>query len=63
MKNITLDDYSLPASVPDRIRAIPLWNEVKDKVKQKMGESSWQGLMQSWGEFVNVTDELTNQKT
>jgi hypothetical protein len=32
-------------------------------VKQKMGESSWQGLMQSWREFVNVTDELTNQKT
>jgi hypothetical protein len=26
-----------------------------------MGESSWQGLMQSLGEFVNVTDELTNQ--
>jgi DNA-binding MarR family transcriptional regulator len=42
-------------------RAIPLWNEVQDKVKQKMGESSWQGLMQSLGEFVNVTDELTNQ--
>jgi hypothetical protein len=43
------------------IRAIPLWNEVQDKVKQKMGESSWQGLMQSLGEFVNITDELTNQ--
>ena len=25
-------------------RAIPLWNEVQHKVKQKMGESSWQGL-------------------
>ena len=23
-------------------RAIPLWNEVQRKVKQKMGESSWQ---------------------
>jgi DNA-binding MarR family transcriptional regulator len=43
------------------IRAIPLSNEVQDKVKQKMGESSWQGLMQSLGEFVNVTDKLTNQ--
>ena len=42
-------------------RAIPLWNEVQGKVKQKMGESSWQGLMQSLGEFVNVTGELTNQ--
>src|SRR5215467_11958175 len=38
-----------------------LWNEVQDKVKQKMGERSWQGLMQSLGEFVNVTAELTNQ--
>jgi DNA-binding MarR family transcriptional regulator len=42
-------------------RAIPLWNEVQDRVKQKMGENSWQGLMQSLGEFVNVTAELTNQ--
>jgi DNA-binding MarR family transcriptional regulator len=42
-------------------RAIPLWIEVQGKVKQKMGESSWQGLMQSLGEFVNVTGELTNQ--
>ena len=42
-------------------RAIPLWNEVQHKVKQKMGESSWQGLMQSLGEFLKVTDQLTNQ--
>ena len=31
------------------------------KVKQKMGECSWQGLMQSLGEFLKVTDQLTNQ--
>jgi DNA-binding MarR family transcriptional regulator len=43
------------------VRAIPLWNEVQHKVKQKMGESSWQGLMQSLGEFMKVTDQLTNQ--
>jgi len=43
------------------VRAIPLWNEVQYKVKQKMGESSWQGLMQSLGEFLKVTDQLTNQ--
>jgi DNA-binding MarR family transcriptional regulator len=42
-------------------RAIPLWNKVQYKVKQKMGESSWQGLMQSLGEFLKVTDQLTNQ--
>ena len=41
-------------------RAIPLWNEVQHKVKQKMGQSSWQGLMQSLGEFLRVTDQLTN---
>jgi DNA-binding MarR family transcriptional regulator len=43
------------------VRAIPLWNEVQYKVKQKMGESSWQELMQSLGEFLKVTDQLTNQ--
>lgn len=43
------------------VRAIPLWNEVQYKVKQNMGESSWQGLMQSLGEFLKVTDQLTNQ--
>jgi DNA-binding MarR family transcriptional regulator len=43
------------------VRAIPLWNEVQHKVKQKMGESSWQGLMRSLSEFLNVTDQLTDQ--
>ncbi len=42
-------------------RAIPLWNEVQHKVKQKMGESSWQGLMRSLSDFLKVTDQLTNQ--
>jgi DNA-binding MarR family transcriptional regulator len=42
-------------------KAIPLWNEAQRKVKQKMGESSWHELMQNLGEFLNVTDELTNQ--
>jgi DNA-binding MarR family transcriptional regulator len=42
-------------------KAIPLWNEAQRKVKQKMGESSWQGLMQSLDGFLKVTDQLTNQ--
>jgi DNA-binding MarR family transcriptional regulator len=43
------------------IRAVPRWNGVQHKVKQKMGESSWQELMQSLGEFLKVTDKLINQ--
>jgi DNA-binding MarR family transcriptional regulator len=43
------------------VRAIPLWNEVQHKVKQKMGESSWQGLMRSLSEFLEVTDQLTDK--
>ncbi len=43
-------------------KAIPLWNEAQRKVKQKMGESSWHELMQNLGEFLKVTDQLTNQK-
>ena len=37
-------------------KTIALWDEVQDK--QKMAESSWQGLMQSLGEFVIVADSL-----
>ena len=43
------------------IRAVPRWNDVQHKVKQKMGESSWQELMQNLGEFLKVTDKLINQ--
>jgi hypothetical protein len=42
-------------------KAIPLWNEAQRKVKQKMGESSWRELMQNLGEFLKVTDQLTDQ--
>ena len=42
-------------------KALPLWNEVQRKVRQKMGESSWHELMQNLGGFLNVTDQLTNQ--
>ena len=42
-------------------KAIPRWNEVQREVKQKMGESSWQELMQSLGKFLKATDQLVNQ--
>ena len=42
-------------------KALPLWNEVQRKVRQKMGESSWHELMQNLGGFLNVTDQLTSQ--
>jgi len=42
-------------------RATPLWKEVQLKVRQKMGESSWHGLMQNLGGFLKVTDQLTTQ--
>ena len=42
-------------------KATPLWNEVQHKVKQKMGESSWHGLMRSLDKFLKATDQLTIQ--
>ena len=40
-------------------KAILLWNEVQDKVKQEMGERSWSELMQNLGELLKVTEQLT----
>jgi len=42
-------------------KALPLWNEVQDKVKQQMGENSWCELMQNLGHFVTVADQLNDQ--
>jgi DNA-binding MarR family transcriptional regulator len=42
-------------------KALPLWNEVQDKVKQQMGENSWRELMQNLGHFVTVADQLSDQ--
>ena len=42
-------------------KALPLWNEVQDKVKQQMGENSWRELMQNLGHFVTVADQLIDQ--
>lgn len=40
-------------------KAIPLWNEVQLKVKEKMGENSWHELMQNLGQFLRVTHQLS----
>ena len=42
-------------------KALPLWSEVQDKVKQQMGENSWRELMQNLGNFVTVADQLIDQ--
>jgi DNA-binding MarR family transcriptional regulator len=42
-------------------KALPLWNEIQDKVKQQMGENSWRELMQNLGHFVTVADQLIDQ--
>ena len=42
-------------------KSLPLWNEVQDKVKQRMGENSWRELMQNLGHFVIVADQLIDQ--
>ena len=40
-------------------KTILLWNEIQRKVKQKMGEDPWRELMQSLGELLKVTEQLT----
>jgi DNA-binding MarR family transcriptional regulator len=43
-------------------KAIPLWNEVQLKVKEKMGENSWHELMQNLGQFLRVTHQLNESR-
>jgi DNA-binding MarR family transcriptional regulator len=43
-------------------KAIPLWNEVQRKVKQHMGETSWNELMDNLSQFVKVADQLNESK-
>jgi DNA-binding MarR family transcriptional regulator len=40
-------------------KTILLWNEIQRKVKQKMGEDSWHGLMQNLCALLRVTEQLT----
>jgi DNA-binding MarR family transcriptional regulator len=43
-------------------KAIPLWNDVQRKVKQQMGETLWNQLMDNLSQFVNVADQLNGSK-
>lgn len=43
-------------------KAIPLWNEVQRKVKQHMGETLWNELMENLSRFVKVADQLNESK-
>lgn len=43
-------------------KAIPLWNDVQNKVKEQMGEILWNELMVNLSQFVKVADELNETK-
>jgi DNA-binding MarR family transcriptional regulator len=43
-------------------KAIPLWNDVQRKVKQQMGETLWNELMENLSRFVKVADQLNESK-
>jgi hypothetical protein len=43
-------------------KAIPLWNDVQRKVKQQMGETLWNELMDNLSQFVKVADQLNESK-
>jgi DNA-binding MarR family transcriptional regulator len=43
-------------------KAIPLWNDVQNKVKEQMGETLWNELMANLSQFVKVADQLNESK-
>lgn len=43
-------------------KAIPLWNNVQNKVKEQMGETLWNELMVNLSQFVKVADQLNESK-
>ena len=43
-------------------KAIPLWNNVQNKVKEQMGETLWNELMVNLSQFVKVADQLNETK-
>lgn len=43
-------------------KAIPLWNDVQNKVKEQMGEILWNELMVNLSQFVKVADQLNETK-
>lgn len=42
-------------------KAVPLWNDVQNKVREQMGESSWIELMKNLNQFLKATNELTHK--
>jgi DNA-binding MarR family transcriptional regulator len=42
-------------------KAVPLWNDVQNKVREQMGESSWMELMKNLNQFLKATTNLNNQ--
>ena len=43
-------------------KAIPLWNDVQNKVKEQMSETLWNELMVNLSQFVKVADQLNESK-
>jgi DNA-binding MarR family transcriptional regulator len=43
-------------------KTIPLWNDVQNKVKERMGETLWNELMVNLSQFVKVADQLNESK-
>ena len=43
-------------------KAIPLWNDVQNKVKEQMGKTLWNELMVNLSQFVKVADQLNESK-
>lgn len=43
-------------------KAISLWNDVQNKVKEQMGETLWNELMVNLSQFVKVADQLNESK-
>ncbi len=43
-------------------KAIPLWNEVQSKLKQQMGDTLWNELMNNLSQFVKVANQLNESE-
>ena len=43
-------------------KAIPLWNKVQSKLKQQMGDTLWNELMNNLSQFVKVANQLNESK-
>ena len=43
-------------------KSIPLWNEVQSKLKQQMGDTLWNELMDNLSRFLQIADQLNKSK-